>query len=136
MKSSERLAREAHSNGPQLDDELCADPEILAAIENSTKVERTLEIVNTDRAALGRLAGKVALKWGDFGFEGKIKLNMKGSAGQSFGCWLVEGMEVKLEGAVGGGGIGAQSGAAQGVGVGVGVKIWVGLVRESVMLWV
>ena len=97
-RSSQRISREAHSNGPQLDDELCADAEILEVVENGGEVEKDVEIRNTDRAALGRLAGFVASKWGDWGFGGKIKLNLLGSAGQSFGAWLVDGMEVKLEG--------------------------------------
>jgi len=53
-----------------LDDEILKDPEILKAIENGTSIERSFDIVNTDRAVLGRVAGAIAKKWGDKNFPG------------------------------------------------------------------
>lgn len=35
---------------------------------------------------------------GDRGFEGTVGLDLRGSGGQSFGCFLVGGMDVKLTG--------------------------------------
>lgn len=96
--SSERLAMPTHSNGPVMDDDLCADKDILNAIATSGKVEKTLSICNLDRSALGRLAGLVAKSHGDDGFRGTIRLNLTGSAGQSFACFLAGGMDVRLEG--------------------------------------
>eukprot|EP00889_Picochlorum_renovo_P001535 jgi/Picre1/28565/NNA_003967.t1 len=90
--------QEAHDNGPQLDDEILADPAIPAAIENNGSVTKDVEIVNVDRSALARVAGAVALKHGDRGFKGEIAINLRGSAGQSFGCFLAGGMRVKLVG--------------------------------------
>ena len=96
--SSARIAQATHSNGPMLDDALVADAEVERAIAAEGSASRDVEITNVDRAALGRLAGAVARVHGDSGFAGTIELNLRGSAGQSFGCFLVSGMKVKLTG--------------------------------------
>ena len=97
-RSSERIKQATHSNGPMLDDDLVNDAEIQKAISSEGSATRDVEITNVDRAALGRLAGAVARVHGDSGFAGNIELNLRGSAGQSFGCFLVSGMKVKLVG--------------------------------------
>ena len=53
-----------HSNGPVWDDDLLADPEVLAAIANSGHVHREREVTNVDRSALGRIAGAIAKQHG------------------------------------------------------------------------
>jgi glutamate synthase (ferredoxin) len=50
------------------------------------------------RAALARVAGRVAKKWGDFSFPGELKFTLRGSGGQSFGAFLVAGMDVTVTG--------------------------------------
>lgn len=89
---------EVHSNGVVVDDQLLADPEIQAAISNQSTVSKSLCLVNTDRTVGARLAGAIACKYGDGGFEGQINLNFHGSAGQSFGAFNLPGMILKLEG--------------------------------------
>lgn len=96
--SAARLAQEVHGNGPQLDDALLADPEVLAAIAGGGAVAREVAIVNVDRSSLGRLAGVIAKQYGDSGFPGCVDLELRGSAGQSFACFLVGGMRVRLTG--------------------------------------
>jgi glutamate synthase (ferredoxin) len=96
--STERRNQPVHENGPVLDDEILADPEIQDAIKNEGTVHRSFEIVNVDRAALGRVGGAIAKLHGDNGFAGQISLDLKGSAGQSFGCFVVGGMKIKLTG--------------------------------------
>ncbi len=96
--SMKRIAQEAHDNGPQLDDEILADQAIRAAIDSEGTATKDVEIVNVDRSALARVAGAVALKHGDRGFKGQININLRGSAGQSFGCFLAGGLDVKLVG--------------------------------------
>lgn len=54
--------------------------------------------MNVDRSALGRVGGAVARKYGDSGFTGRLHLLLRGSAGQSFACFVVSGMDVKLVG--------------------------------------
>ncbi len=87
-----------HSNGPVLDDELLNDAEITQAIQNQGQVTKSLKIVNTDRAVGARIAGKIAKQYGDTGFQGEINLHFEGSAGQSFGAFNLEGMNLKLTG--------------------------------------
>ncbi len=87
-----------HSNGPVLDDELLADPEIQAAIANHGCVKKKLKVVNTDRTVGARIAGVIADKYGNSGFEGHIELEFSGSAGQSFGAFNLPGMRLVVEG--------------------------------------
>jgi glutamate synthase (ferredoxin) len=87
-----------HSNGHVLDDELLADPSIQAAIRDQGTVTKEVTIVNTDRTVGSRLAGAIARQYGDAGFEGQITLNVRGSAGQSFGAFNLPGMTLNLVG--------------------------------------
>ncbi len=87
-----------HSNGPVLDDELLADPNLQAAIKGNGLYSKTLRIVNTDRTVGARLAGEIASQYGNNGFAGQITLNFIGSAGQSFGAFNLPGMTLILEG--------------------------------------
>jgi glutamate synthase (ferredoxin) len=90
--------QEVHSNGPVLDDTLLADAEIIDAIENEKVVSKTVKIYNVDRAVCGRIAGVIALKYGDTGFAGQLNITFEGSAGQSFACFLTPGMNIRLIG--------------------------------------
>jgi glutamate synthase (ferredoxin) len=87
-----------HSNGPVLDDELLADSAIQAAIAQQGQVEKQVTIVNTDRSVGTRVSGVIAKRYGDSGFEGQITFNFKGSAGQSFGAFILPGMRLHLTG--------------------------------------
>ncbi|MQL77895.1 hypothetical protein Taro_010312 [Colocasia esculenta] len=96
--STEIRNQEVHSNGPVLDDILLSDPEIVDAIENEKVVNKSIKIYNVDRAVCGRIAGVVAKKYGDTGFAGQLNITFTGSAGQSFGCFLTPGMNIRLVG--------------------------------------
>jgi len=89
---------EVHSNGAVIDDQLLSDADILTAISQQSSVTKHVPIVNTDRTVGTRLAGAIALKYGDSGFEGQINLNFTGSVGQSFGAFNLPGMILTLEG--------------------------------------
>jgi glutamate synthase (ferredoxin) len=89
---------EAHGNGPILEDQLLADPEVLAAIDGHGSVSRSLAIVNTDRSVCARLGGEIAARHGNKGFGGRLDLTFEGAAGQSFGAFTVQGMDVRLVG--------------------------------------
>jgi glutamate synthase (ferredoxin) len=91
-------AAEAHSNGPVLEEQLLADPELITAIETHGSVTRTLAIVNTDRSVCARLGGEIAARHGNKGFRGQLNLCFEGAAGQSFAAFLVQGMHVRLLG--------------------------------------
>ncbi|CAM6094651.1 unnamed protein product [Calypogeia fissa] len=98
-KKSSTLIRNqpVHTNGPVLEDSLLADPEVVEAIAEEKKVQKQLKIYNVDRAVPGRIAGVIAKKHGDC-FAGQIDLAFEGSAGQSFGCFLTSGMNIRLVG--------------------------------------
>ncbi|MEJ6481173.1 glutamate synthase large subunit [Nostoc punctiforme UO1] len=92
------LHEEVHSNGVVLDDKFLADPDIQAAIRDQSSVKKTYPIVNTDRTVGTRLAGAIASKYGDSGFDGQINLKFTGSVGQSFGAFNLPGISLSLEG--------------------------------------
>ncbi|MCP9800981.1 glutamate synthase large subunit [Synechococcus sp. RedBA-s] len=89
---------QAHGNGAILEDQLLADPELVAAIEQHGQVARRLAIVNTDRSVGARLAGELAARHGNKGFQGLLDLCFEGAAGQSFGAFNLQGMDLRLEG--------------------------------------
>jgi glutamate synthase (ferredoxin) len=89
---------DAHGNGPILEDQLLADAELMAALEGHGHVARTLPIINTDRSVCARLGGEIAARHGNTGFQGQLDLTYEGAAGQSFGAFTVQGMNVRLVG--------------------------------------
>ena len=93
-----RHAEAAHGNGVILEDQLLADAELMAAIENHGQLARTLPIINTDRSVCARLGGEIAARHGNTGFKGQLDLTYEGAAGQSFGAFTVQGMNVRLVG--------------------------------------
>ena len=93
-----RHSAQAHGNGPILEDQLLTDAELTAAIQNHGSLSRSIEIINTDRSVCARLAGEIAQRHGNRGFQGSIDLTFRGASGQSFGAFLVQGMNVRLEG--------------------------------------
>jgi glutamate synthase (NADPH/NADH) large chain len=69
------------------------------ALEAQNPVTMHMSIKNTDRTTGAMLSGKIAKKYGSAGLtEGTIKARFAGSAGQSFGAFLVPGIEFYLEG--------------------------------------
>ena len=74
--------------------ERCAD-----AIENRTPVSLTLPIRNTDRSTGAMLSGTIAKRYGHKGLpDGTIHIKLEGTAGQSFGAWVANGVTLELEG--------------------------------------
>jgi glutamate synthase (NADPH/NADH) large chain len=79
------------------------DREIIAAaseaIESGKEISLEYTIANTDRAVGAMLSGAIASKYGEAGLpDNTISVKFKGSAGQSFGAFLVPGVSFKLEG--------------------------------------
>ena len=69
------------------------------AIENGMPVELDFAIKNTDRSVGAMLSGKIAKKYGAAGLQDNtIRCRFKGSAGQSFGSFLINGITFILEG--------------------------------------
>ena len=69
------------------------------AVENQKEISLEYTIANTDRACGAMLSGVIAAKYGEKGLpEHTLNVKFKGSAGQSFGAFLVPGVNFMLEG--------------------------------------
>jgi glutamate synthase (NADPH/NADH) large chain len=69
------------------------------SIESGKKQSFELPIKNTDRAVGTMLSHEIAKRYGHAGLPaGTLKFKFKGSAGQSFGAWVSQGVEMELEG--------------------------------------
>ncbi len=70
-----------------------------AAIDGDGEVNLDFAIKNTDRAVGSMLSGVIASKYGEAGLpDNTVNVKFKGSAGQSFGAFLMRGVDFKLEG--------------------------------------
>ncbi len=88
----------AHTNGHVLDDEILADAAIMDAIDSHSTLTKEIKIINTNRSVGARIAGVIAKKHGNTGFNGQLNLNFHGYAGQSFGALNIQGVHIHLEG--------------------------------------
>jgi len=68
------------------------------AIDEPRLVEPTYTISNSDRAVGARLSGEIAKAVGGEAPAGRVRARFEGSAGQSFGAFLVAGVELHLHG--------------------------------------
>ena len=83
--------------------ELALDHQLVArskpALDNGRQVSIDLPIRNSNRTVGAMLSGKVAKHYGEDGLpSGTIKINLTGSAGQSFGAFLAKGVDIRLAG--------------------------------------
>lgn len=82
---------------PTLDDALFAACK--RAVDEKKPIEFKAAIRNTDRTVGARLAGYIAQKYGDAGLREKtIVATFEGSAGQSFGAFCINGMQLVVYG--------------------------------------
>ena len=103
METGQKVPKEeiVHINGfsSDLDREICNHPDIVKVIaENTGETIVRFDIRNTDRSTCAMLAGDIARAHGNSRFEGKIKIDFNGSAGQSFGAFLLPGVSIHLTG--------------------------------------
>jgi len=69
------------------------------AVERKQAVEIDLPIQNSNRTVGAMLSGKIAKLYGEDGLPpGTINIHLTGSAGQSFGAFLSEGIDITLHG--------------------------------------
>ncbi|MDA0735196.1 MAG: glutamate synthase large subunit [Chloroflexi bacterium] len=69
------------------------------ALEHKQAVDIDLPIRNSNRTVGAMLSGKIAKKYGEDGLPpGTINIHLTGSAGQSFGAFLSEGIDITLNG--------------------------------------
>ncbi|MBC8346789.1 MAG: glutamate synthase large subunit [Candidatus Marinimicrobia bacterium] len=86
--------------GPRNDDSL--DDEILNEVHPSIMTHGHAVVIkkvnNTMRSIGTRISGEIAFLYGKGNFNGNIQIRMGGAAGQSFGAYLTEGVELRLKG--------------------------------------
>jgi glutamate synthase (NADPH/NADH) large chain len=71
----------------------------LAAITAGTRVELDYTVRNVNRSIGARLSGEIAKAHGGLGLpDDTIRIQLTGSAGQSFGVWNHKGLTITLEG--------------------------------------
>ena len=86
-----------HPVGEVLDRRILQQAE--AAIESGRELFLDYAIANTDRSVGAMLSGAIARRHGAEGLpEHTLNIRFKGSAGQSFGAFLVSGVNFRLEG--------------------------------------
>ena len=73
--------------------------DIADAIKSKSGGEFTYPVTNCDRSIGARLSGEIAKLYGNQGMsDAPVKLNLSGTAGQSFGVWNAGGLHMHLEG--------------------------------------
>ena len=71
---------------------------VAIAVDKNESISLNYKISNTDRSVGALISGFIAEKYGEKGLENPININFKGSAGQSFGCWNANGLNLTVEG--------------------------------------
>lgn len=90
-----------HINGfsSDLDREITSNEDIKKVIaDNEGETVVSFPIKNTDRSTCAMLSGDIARAHGNKGFRGQITVQFDGSAGQSFGAFVLPGLNVRLTG--------------------------------------
>jgi glutamate synthase domain-containing protein 2/glutamate synthase domain-containing protein 3 len=82
------------------DDKVINDIKFKKLLESSSgEIEYEFTIKNTDRTVGAKISNAIVKKYGNKGLEnGKVRVICKGSAGQSFGAFIVDGIELVLIG--------------------------------------
>jgi glutamate synthase (ferredoxin) len=68
------------------------------ALEGSETVEVSYQITNRDRTVGARLGGQIGKRFGSAPAPGRVAAHFDGTAGQGFGAFLAEGVELDLTG--------------------------------------
>src|ERR1700735_3932688 len=73
--------------------------EMRAAIDGKTGGKFSYAVNNFNRSIGARISGQIARRWGNAGMSAApLIVNLKGSAGQSFGVWNAGGLHLNLTG--------------------------------------
>jgi glutamate synthase domain-containing protein 3 len=72
---------------------------VVASVRHGQSFDREFTIRNQDRSAGAAIAGELVRQFGGRGLsDSEVCLSFRGSAGQSFGAFAIDGMELRLEG--------------------------------------
>jgi glutamate synthase domain-containing protein 2/glutamate synthase domain-containing protein 1/glutamate synthase domain-containing protein 3 len=92
-----RAKEQNHGLEKQIDNEMIRKSR--AALDHRQKVAFKMQVTNLNRTVGGMLAGEVARKYGEEGLpEDTIDITFQGTAGQSFGAWINQGVTLRLIG--------------------------------------
>ncbi|ODV90873.1 hypothetical protein CANCADRAFT_31714 [Tortispora caseinolytica NRRL Y-17796] len=95
--ATHRVRKQDHRLHVRLDNKLIDESEI--TLDKGLPVQIDADIVNTDRALGTTLSYRVSKRFGEDGLPNDtIHVNIRGSAGQSFGAFLAPGITLELEG--------------------------------------
>jgi glutamate synthase (NADPH/NADH) large chain len=73
--------------------------QVVASVRHGQSFDREFAIRNQDRSAGAAIAGELVRQFGGRGLSNsEVCLSFRGSAGQSFGAFAIDGMELMLEG--------------------------------------
>ncbi|PCG96316.1 Glutamate synthase, central-N [Penicillium occitanis (nom. inval.)] len=91
------VRKQDHRLHVRLDNKLIAESEL--ALEKGLPCRVECDVVNTDRALGATLSYQISRRYGEVGLpQDTVHVNIKGSAGQSFGAYLAPGATLELEG--------------------------------------
>jgi glutamate synthase (NADPH/NADH) len=91
------VRKQDHKLHTRIDNKLIAESEL--ALEKGLPVRIECDVVNTDRAMGATLSYQISRRYGEAGLPADtIHVNVRGSAGQSFGAFLAPGVTLELEG--------------------------------------
>jgi glutamate synthase (NADH) len=91
------VRKQDHRLHVRLDNKLIAESEL--TLEKGLPVRIECDVINTDRTLGATLSYQISKKYGEAGLPTEtIHVNIKGSAGQSFGAFLAPGVTLELEG--------------------------------------
>ena len=85
-------------------DDVCIDKQIISdaqqALLGNSSVDLSYDINNVMRNIGTRISGEIGCRYGDEGLpdDSEVNITLKGSAGQSFACFLAKGVNIKLFG--------------------------------------
>ncbi|KAL2394060.1 Glutamate synthase [NADH] [Exophiala dermatitidis] len=91
------VRKQDHKLHTRLDNKLISESEL--ALEKGLPCRIETDIVNTDRTLGATLSYQISKRYGEAGLpQDTIHVNIRGSAGQSFGAYLAPGVTLELEG--------------------------------------
>ena len=96
LASSLKVRLQGARNDDSLDDEILN--EVRPAIMTHGHAVVIKSVNNTMRSIGTRISGEIAFLYGKGNFNGNIQIRMGGAAGQSFGAYLTDGVELRLKG--------------------------------------
>ncbi|QNP97029.1 Glutamate synthase [NADH] [Yarrowia lipolytica] len=95
--ATRKVRKQDHRLHVRLDNKLIDEAEV--TLDKGLPVTIDCDIINTDRSLGSTLSYRISKRFGEAGLpDDTVHVNVKGSAGQSFGAFLAPGITLELEG--------------------------------------